>query len=302
MSLSLAVAHPAVAASPDEAALKTIVESVASLADRGDFESLGKLFADEVRVDYASLSGEAPTLTSPQALMSVWSALLPGFDRTRHALSRLKAVADGETGSATADVAADHWIGGRRWTVAGSYAYAFARDDDAWRITSMQFNLKREEGARDLLDKAGAAAAARPASYVVRQKTRQAVLDFLTGLEEKNMAKVGAVWAEDAVQEMPYVPKGFPTRVVGREALIRHYADWPKISGAANFTRDLVFHAMTDPEQVFVEYRGVVEITTTGRVYGQRYGGLFHVEDGKIALFREYFDPRAFARAFGMND
>jgi ketosteroid isomerase-like protein len=52
---------------------------------------------------------------------------------------------------------------------------------------------------------------------------------------------------------------------------------------------------------VAVEYHGVSEIVTTGRVYDQRYFGLFHIEDGKITLFREYFDPNVFARAFGIS-
>lgn len=38
----------------DELAIKTAVESVAVLADSGNYESLEKLYADEIRVDYTS--------------------------------------------------------------------------------------------------------------------------------------------------------------------------------------------------------------------------------------------------------
>jgi hypothetical protein len=74
---------------PDEAAIQTIVESVATLADRKNFESLEKLYADEVRVDYTSAFGGEAELKSPQGLMSLWASSLPGFDRTRHEIPLL---------------------------------------------------------------------------------------------------------------------------------------------------------------------------------------------------------------------
>ncbi len=116
------------------------------------------------------------------------------------------------------------------------------------------------------------------------------------------MARVNGVWAEDAVQEMPYVPAGFPSRVIGKEALIRQYAGWPQNAGKARFTDGIRFYPTQDPQIVAVEYRGVSEIVTTGRTYDQRYFGLFHVEGGKITLFREYFDPNVFARAFALDE
>jgi hypothetical protein len=42
---------------PDEAAIQTTVESVANLCDQGNFESLEKLYANEVQVDYTSAFG-----------------------------------------------------------------------------------------------------------------------------------------------------------------------------------------------------------------------------------------------------
>lgn len=301
MALAISTSPPADATPADEAAVKTIVESVAVLADRSEFEALERLYADEVLVDYSSLNGQPAELKSPQALMTDWAGVLPGFDRTRHDLGGVEAIIDGDTAAARADVSAGHWIGEAYWQVDGQYAYELVRAPHGWKITSMTFTLEDETGSRDVFGPAIAAAAAEPAPYILRQQTRQAVMDFLTGLEEKDMDKVNGVWAEDAVQDMPYVPSDFPSRVVGRDALIAQYAAWPEVSGAANFTDHLVVYDMVDPQTVFVEYRGEVDIVTTGKVYRQTYGGLFHVEGGKITLFREYFDPRVFAEAFGME-
>jgi ketosteroid isomerase-like protein len=128
------------------------------------------------------------------------------------------------------------------------------------------------------------------------------VVQFLTGLEEKDMDRVNAVWAEDAVQEMPFAPAGFPKRVAGRDALVQHYAGWPLNSGRARFTDGIVFYPTQDPGLSSSNITASVRSSPTKRTYDQRYGGLFHVENGKITLFREYFDPTVFAHAFGLNE
>jgi len=210
MSLILNTTTAAVAGTPDEAAIKTAVESVATLADSRNFESLEKLYADRVRVDYTSAFGGEVEVKTPQALMTAWAGLLPGFDRTRHAISNVQVKVDGSMAAASAEVTADHWITGRHWQVTGSYDYSFTNTGGEWRITAMTFHLKNECGSRDVLGHAANAANSRPVSYLERQRTQQAVRDFLTSLEEKDMSKLASVWAEDAVQDMPYSPEGFP--------------------------------------------------------------------------------------------
>lgn len=301
--MAITAINSALANTPqDEAALKTIVESVGSLADTGNFETLEKLYAEEVEVDYTSLVGGAVELKSPQVLMTEWASVLPGFDRTRHELSNISVEVNGSKATATADIVADHYVNDLFWQVSGNYLYKLEKGAEGWKITSHTFNLARENGTRDVFGPAGENAAIDPSPYILRQKTQQAVWDFLTALEEKDMEKFASVWAEDAVQDMPYAPEGFPKRVNGKDNLIAHYAAWPDNSGDADFTSQLVFYPMQNPEMIFVEFKGDVDIVPTGRKYKQHYGGLFHIQNGKIKLFREYYDPAPFAYAFGMNE
>lgn len=302
MTALISSAPAALATPADEAAVKTIVESVATLADRHEFDALESLYADEFVLDYSSLSGAPAELKSPSVLMTEWASVLPGFDLTRHTLSDVDAQIDGDRATASADVSASHWIEDAYWQVDGHYDYALERQDDGWKITSMTFTLENEIGSRHVFGPAIEAATANPTGYLQRQQTRRAVLDFLTGLETKDMAQVNGVWADDAIQHMPYVPEGWSHDVVGRDALIAQYAGWPEVAGEANFTDQLRFYPMADPQLVYVEFQGEVEILPTGRTYRQSYGSLFHVEQGKITLYREYFDPRAFEYAFGLAD
>ena len=231
---------------PDEAAIQTIVESVANLADRSDFESLEKLYAQEVEVDYTSAFGGEVELKSPQGLMTQWASSLPGFDRTRHQISNIKTEVNRNQATATADVTANHYLNDLFWQIAGSYEYGLVKEDGQWTIEKMTFIAESEQGSRDIVNKAVEQATINPSTYIQHQQTKQAVIDFLTSLEDKDMDKFADLWAEDAVQDMPYSPEGFPKRVEGKANLIEHYASWSEISGKANFTDELVFYPMQD--------------------------------------------------------
>jgi ketosteroid isomerase-like protein len=286
----------------DEAAITTIIESVATLADTKNFEDLEKLYEDEVTVDYSSLNGGELELLSAQALMTQWAAVLPGFDLTRHQLSEIKVSVEGDVALASAMVRADHYLGEFFWQVSGSYHYTLKRNQNSWRISNHTFKLKAEKGTRDVFTYAMANAKENPVPYLLRLQTQSAVKRFLTSLEQKDMQTFATLWAEDAVQDMPYAPDGFPKRVSGANNIIKHYSGWPENAGKADFTSELVFYSMQNPKMVFVEFKGNVDIVTTGRTYLQQYGGLFHVEDGKITLFREYFNPEPFKYAFGLSE
>ena len=301
MSIAVTASSSFNVESPDEAAIHTIVESVANLADRGNFESLETLYGEAVEVDYTSAFGGEVELKSPQALMSQWASTLPGFDRTHHEISNIEVAVNGNQATATADVVANHYLDEMFWQIAGSYKYTLVKDGQ-WTITQMTFNAESEQGDRNIISQAVKQAKINPSTYLQRQQTKQTVIDFLTSLEDKDMDKFASVWAEDAVQDMPFSPAGVPLRVTGKANLIQHYAAWPEISGKANFTDHLVFYPLQDATMVFAEWRGHVEIIPTGRIYEQRYGGLFQVVDGKIELFREYYDPIVFQYAFGLND
>jgi ketosteroid isomerase-like protein len=124
---------------------------------------------------------------------------------------------------------------------------------------------------------------------------------FLDLLSAKNMTAWAELWAEDAVQDMPYSPAGFPKRIEGKAALIRHYANLPTITGRIEFL-DRVVLPMLNPAQVALEYRGEIEILTNDRRYDNRYLGLFTFDpDGRIALFREYYDPTILTQAWARD-
>lgn len=114
---------------------------------------------------------------------------------------------------------------------------------------------------------------------------------FLRLLEAEDFEAWGALFTEDAVQESPYAPPGFPDRFVGRRELLEHYAQLPNAFASMRFP-GLVVHQTTDPKVAIAEYRGDIRLKDSDRKYDNRYITLFAFDpDGRIRLMREYFNP-----------
>ena len=126
--------------------------------------------------------------------------------------------------------------------------------------------------------------------------SRAVVERFFTTLEAKDLPAFRALWAADGVQRMPFAPAGFPTDLVGRQAIARQYGGLPTAFRSMRFPRRLA--SLADPERVLVEYTGEIARADGGR-YDNRYIGVFTVRDGRITEFVEYFDPIVLQRAFG---
>ena len=137
-----------------------------------------------------------------------------------------------------------------------------------------------------------------PTEQQTRATNQQTVRDFLRLLSEKDLDNWINLWTEDAVQDMPFSPPEFPSRLEGREAISKHYSSLPQAVGKIDFL-DLKLYTMQDPDWILAEYCGEIEVLATGRLYKNRYCGLFYLRNGKIALFREYYNPLTLREGFG---
>ncbi|ARV62960.1 hypothetical protein BZZ01_10425 [Nostocales cyanobacterium HT-58-2] len=130
----------------------------------------------------------------------------------------------------------------------------------------------------------------------MRQKNERVVRDFLDLLSKKRMDAWLELWDQNSVQDMPYSPPGFPKRVEGKAAIAKHYSALPTSVGRMVFP-DLVIYPMVDPNTLFAEFRGEIEVLATGKPYNNTYAGLFQFRNGKILLYREYYNPMVFTEA-----
>jgi ketosteroid isomerase-like protein len=112
-------------------------------------------------------------------------------------------------------------------------------------------------------------------------------MDFLSALGRLDFDAAAALLAEDAVLDLPYVNDGLIVR--GRADIMQFFQQSMRksVSGIAYKLEQ----AYPSPKAGAI----VLEISTqghsaTGREYTNRLVGIFMFRDGKIVLFREYFN------------
>ncbi|MEM1447769.1 MAG: nuclear transport factor 2 family protein [Planctomycetota bacterium] len=146
--------------SVEAARIAALCASITAAVDGGRYDVAQAAFADEVRVDYTSLWGGEPQVTTPSDLIAGWKGLVPGFDATFHEVTDLRAEVTGDSAAATASVDARHWLDGELWRPIGTYRWELTRMGDVWRVASMTLELEREVGPRSLVARAAERAAA----------------------------------------------------------------------------------------------------------------------------------------------
>lgn len=120
----------------------------------------------------------------------------------------------------------------------------------------------------------------------------------LTDIAKKLLATLGAqefdqlsaVLDDDIVVEFPYT--GSPA-ISGQQAAIAFFTKGLSIMRTLSFELTASYPA-ADGEFCVVEYTSTGE-TTTGKSYSNRYISVLRIRDGKVLLFREFFNPLAMA-------
>lgn len=117
--------------------------------DTRDWDTVRKLLADEVTLDYVSVfGGEVETIAADQVIER-WQALLPGFDATQHFLGTLAEI----DGTVQGAVRGYHVIGDEVWMVAGWYRLTLDAADPP-RIAGIALTASYETGRRELVTEA----------------------------------------------------------------------------------------------------------------------------------------------------
>ncbi len=101
--------------------------------------------------------------------------------------------------------------------------------------------------------------------------------------------------AEDGVLEYPFAPPGLRSPLVGRDAIVANFQVIRKLLRIDSVT-DVVAYEMNDPQLVVLEFAGHGEGLNTGEDYEQRYISMIRLRDGRIAHYKDYWNPLTFLR------
>ena len=140
--------------------MNTPQETVTGLfiaTDQQDWDQVSRSFADEVLLDYSSMNGSPATKLTPEQIISAWKGVLPGFEHTHHQVGNFRTALTGSDAEVFCYGTATHFLtheGGNVWTVVGTYDFKLSKVGEAWKITSMKFNFKYQDGNTALPEQA----------------------------------------------------------------------------------------------------------------------------------------------------
>ncbi len=109
------------------------------------------------------------------------------------------------------------------------------------------------------------------------------------------------LFADDAVVEFPYAGSlGVPGRFEGLGAIRGHFVRiLADLEGLA--FSGVRRHPSADPDLAVAEVHGAARVRSTGRHYEQDYVMVVRARGGRIAHYREYWNPLPAAAAFGLE-
>jgi ketosteroid isomerase-like protein len=125
---------------------------------------------------------------------------------------------------------------------------------------------------------------------------------FIAALSERDAESALLLLSQGAVLEMPYpLASGenkYGTRRMWGDALRQYVAGITERNSQISF-KNTVWRTANDGI-VILECDGDLVRSKDGKRYQNHYIILFEVSDGKITLWREYFNPVVAARTFGI--
>jgi hypothetical protein len=129
-----------------------------------------------------------------------------------------------------------------------------------------------------------------------RQTTLTLMQQYQTLLTEARFDEWIELWADDGVCEFPFASPERPRVLQGKEQILAYMTDYPsRIS--IDGVDELRVHPALDPNVVVVEMTIRGRAVETNKTYNQQYVIVAEARDGKLAHYREYWNPLVSAEA-----
>lgn len=140
----------------DRAELIRIADGLDTAVDAKDWAAARAFFADEVTVDFGSLTGTGPVTIPSDALIAGWQGNLTAEKTSFHLRGNHAVEFDGAD-AATVTSQGYAWNrlergalpengGEALWEVWGSYTHGFTRTEAGWKINEMRLSVSAERG------------------------------------------------------------------------------------------------------------------------------------------------------------
>ncbi|WP_199922450.1 alpha/beta fold hydrolase [Pseudoalteromonas piratica] len=158
------------ATSEQEAQIKQSIITMVNAIDSKEWHKAESQFAQQVFVDYSSLSGQAGSEVKASDLVNGWQSLLQNVE-THHMLTNFNIKVDGNKAEVMSHVYASHNATNiENWDAYGRYNHKLIKQDDKWTISSMTLLMHGQKGNRNFLTEVTA----------MNQESKVEKIDFLS--------------------------------------------------------------------------------------------------------------------------
>lgn len=259
----------------DRTDITDLINRHGHLTDAGRLDELAELFTQDVTYDVSDLGFDP--LRGIEAIREAALALGDANPVGHHVTNIV--ITGIDDGSARVRAKG---IGINADGTAGSVVYddVVTRGPDGWRISHRTVTARRAP-----LGKAGPRA--------VLERWRHAAITQST-------VEMSHVYAVDAVHEFPFTRPGLPSRLEGRDEIVRWIDEgWQSRALTYDSYRTIAIHDTGDPNTIVVEQDAVGTSTATGEFTLPNIVVLT-TRDGQIAHLRDYVNILAATAAMGL--
>ena len=134
----------------DEAAIRSIVDEIDNACDAKDWEECRSFFADEVEVDFRSLSGDEPAKIKADDLIGAWEKNLFFEKKTFHQRGNHRVEVTGDQASVFSKAYAFNLLESGEvtglWEVWGNYFHRFKRTSEGWKCSAIRLEVVHQRG------------------------------------------------------------------------------------------------------------------------------------------------------------
>lgn len=131
------------------AELVRIADGIDRAVDTKDWPGARAFFADRIRVDFQSLSGQPAAEIAADDLIKAWSTNLTATKTSFHMrTNHMVTIVRDRARMTSAGYAWNRMEGGGEplWEVWGTYTHEFARKPQGWRVTAMKLEVTHQRG------------------------------------------------------------------------------------------------------------------------------------------------------------
>jgi len=103
---------------------------------------------------------------------------------------------------------------------------------------------------------------------------------------------------EKVLVEFPFAPDGSPRRLEGRRAIYEYLRGYPGLIDIKSIPSVRIY-STDDPNVAIADWSVTGRVISNGNPYNMSYATFVTIKDGRIAHYREYWNPQAFQVALG---